>query len=305
MGSKIGFILILIVGAGLVLYVVQSGVIDKGAQGFSSLFTRSTTTLTPSQSEFTGPVFGGNGPSNSGGGGGSGTSTPVQSVNPSDIPPGFTAAQLSPYFHEIRFSGLSYGNPGFIGLSIALPQGESVDITGWQIKSRASGEFIPQAINIYDPSGLTPESDIKVKAGDWVNIYSSSAPVNLRLNKCMGYIAHFANFNPPLPVSCPSPDYAALQKSNLSGRCLNAIYSVGGCSQPDFSNPNIPQNEPACIDYLKTHFTYRTCFDEHISDSDFLSGQVMIWTGANVIDQYHDKVQLLDKNGLLVDYSQY
>jgi len=32
---------------------------------------------------------------------------------------------------------------------------------------------------------------------------------------------------------------------------------------------------------------------------------VWVWTGDNVVGQYHDTIQLLDRNGLLVDLYTY
>ena len=58
-------------------------------------------------------------------------------------------------------------------------------------------------------------------------------------------------------------------------------------------------------EYLENNFTYKSCFEAHDGDANFLSNQVWVWTGSNVVDQYHDTVQLLDKNGLLVDLYTY
>ena len=53
--------------------------------------------------------------------------------------------------------GSSYGE---ISLSsYNLGASSTVDITGWQIKTNRGGEYIPQAIGLYDPSGLTAESE--------------------------------------------------------------------------------------------------------------------------------------------------
>jgi hypothetical protein len=229
-------------------------------------------------------------------------------INPADIPAGYTVAQLSPYFHIVRLGSVSAGTSFYYG-TITLDDYDynspstTVDITGWQIKSKDSGEYIPQAIDIYDPSGLAAPSDIRVKNGDTVYLYSSSAPFNLRLNECIGYVAHVANFQPALPSDCPSVDQSAIQ--NFTGQCQEYIDSIGGCQQPDMSSPQIPRNDYACQDYLENNFTYKSCFEAHDGDANFLSNQVWVWTGSNVVDQYHDTVQLLDRNGLLVDLYTY
>jgi tetrahydromethanopterin S-methyltransferase subunit B len=233
-------------------------------------------------------------------------STAAPTIDPSQIPPGFTLSQLSPYFHQVRFSSISAGTTNFYGeimLYDNLNANENIDITGWQIKTSDSGEYIPQAVNLYDPSGLTPETDIVMHTGDTVTLYSSSAPINLRLNECIGYVAHMANFSPQLPMSCPYPNRSAIQ--NFSGACQNYIESIGTCQAPDMSSIYIPRNDYACQDYLENNFNYKSCFDSHVSDPGFLSSQIWVWTGSNVVDPDHDTVKLFDKNGLLVDYYSY
>ncbi len=344
MGGKIVLILVAVFVVGVVVYFVSSGVLMGGLKSFNALFpapsstgyfgtgAASDTSSGASSSgvwgsfwSFLGPGSGFRGglptiggPSSgtyisqapfTGGssgfwGGSSGTST----INPADIPPGFTAAQLSPYFHQVRFGGISAGTSYYYG-TITLYDNSydatgTVDITGWQIKSRNSGEYIPQAIDVYDPSGLTPPSDILMNPGDTVYLYSSSAPFNLRLNECIGYVAHIADFQPALPMNCPSvTDQSEI--ASFTGACQNYILSLGGCQQPNMASPQIPRTDYACQDYLQSHFTYKSCFQDHVHDPNFLSNQVWVWTGANVVDQYHDTIELLDRNGKLVDLYSY
>jgi len=302
MGGKIGFILLMVVILGFVLYVYNSGLVGKGAQGLSSLFPGSSTSTT--STSFINPPTGPSIPPSTIAPPGV-TPTSSNAIDPSQIPPGFTAAQLSPFFHEIRI-GQAYagsGSNGQITLYASFSQNETIDVTGWQLKAERGGEFIPQAIAVYDPSGYTGANEIRLASGDTLYLYSSSAPFNVRINKCIGYIAQEANFNPPLPNNCPAVNRDDIQ--NFTGACQNFILSVGGCEQPDLSNPAIPQNDYACRDYIANNFTYRSCFDAHRNDSDFLSHQVWAWMGSNILDQFHDKLQLLDKNGLLVDIYTY
>lgn len=232
------------------------------------------------------------------------SSTPA--IDPSQIPAGYSLAQLSPYFHQIRLGGVSVGSAyyyGTINLYSNLNTGENVDITGWQIKANRGQEYIPQVINLYDPSGLTSPSDIILHNNDTVSIYSSSAPLNLRLNECVGYLIPMLNTNPALPDTCPYVDRSAIQ--NFSGACQNYIESLGTCQQPNLTNPEVPSNDYACQDYLENNFNYKSCFDAHVNDPNFLSNQIWVWAGSNVSDPDHDTIKLLDKNGLLVDLYSY
>lgn len=329
MGEKIWFIIVVIIALGIGLYLYSSGVVVTGVHDLSSLFSVPSGTplfgganasssasssswswwnlfapeghppvapsIGPSQS-----TGGGGAPSSGGGfGNGGGTAT----INPADIPAGYTAAQLSPYFHDVTFGGISAATLYSYG-TITLNDDDynttgTIDITGWQIRSNDGDEFVPQAVNLYDPTGLAPASDINMKQGDTVFLYSSSAPFNLRLNECIGYAAHVANFNPPLPLTCPYINQSQLQ--NFSGACQNYLDTLGACQAPNFSSPQIPQNDYACMNYLENNYTYRSCFNQHSEDPNFLSNQVWVWTGSSPVNPYHDTVRLLDKNGLLVD----
>ena len=311
MPGKIAVILFIIVllGVGLFIYHISSA--PKTSSGFASWFSVGSSSIfnygaggadvtlpsitsvntPPQQTTISAPQSG------------NGT---TQVINPQDIPTGFTLSQLSPFFHEVRIGGTSIGtapNYGQITLYTSLNASESVDITGWRIKGNDSGEYIPQAINLYDPSGLAAASDIRLKQNDEVFLFSTTAPFNLRINKCIGWIGQIAKFNPPLPTSCPQQNQNEV--SQFTGACQNYINTLGSCQQPDMSSPNIPRTDYACQDYLENNFNYKSCFEAHAGDADFLSNQIWVWMGANVTDQYHDDVDLLDRNGLLVDQYSY
>jgi hypothetical protein len=229
----------------------------------------------------------------------------VPAINPSEIPAGFTLAQLSPYFKKITFGGVSPSNPYYYGTitlsSYGLAPSDTVDITGWQIKTNRGGEYIPQAIDLYDPSGLAAPSDIFLRQNQEVYIYSSPGPFNLRLNECIGYIGNTNKFTPPLPQNCPYVDEQAISKMGFTGSCESYIYSLGACQVPDPNNVQVPQTDYACQNYLENNFNYKACFNAHASDADFLSSQWWIWAGSSPLDEYHDTVNLLDRNGLLAD----
>jgi hypothetical protein len=307
MGGKIVVILFCVFLLGLVIYAVNSNVVGKLSSPFGSIFhfsssswviaTPSAISPVPQGAEITAPSSGGT------------SGAPTTTINPSEIPAGFTLAELSPYFKKITFAGVSPAasySYGTITLAAeGLSASDTVDITGWQIKTNRSGEYIPQAIDLYDPSGLTAPSDIFVGQNQFVYLYSSSAGFNLRLNECIGYIGNSNKFTPPLPNDCPYVDESAISGMGFSGECENYIYSLGSCAVPDLNSAPIPLNDYACRDYIENNFNYKACFNAHEGDANFLSNQWWIWMGASPLDQYHDVVNLFDRNGLLVDQYSY
>jgi len=311
MGKKIAFILLIVIVCGIVLYVASSNIFGKLGGILSSLAPK------PPKTAFVGSASSGGGATLTSGSASwtSGTTnsstTPnnqqpvTPTINPSDIPAGYTLAQLSPFFHRVTFGSLYAGNGysyGQISLYDSSQAPTSIDVTGWQIKSNRSGEYIPTAVNLYDPSGLAAPGDIIMQNNQTLNIYSNTSPFNLRLNKCIGYIQNSNPFNPSLPSNCPYVTQSDV--SSFTGVCEQYVYSLGSCQLPDMNNISIPQTDYACRSYLE-NLNYGGCFAKHVNDSDFLSNEWRVWMGSNVIDPIHDTVLLLDRNGLLVDLRTY
>jgi hypothetical protein len=307
MTPKIFGILFLIIAVGAIVFLGRSGVVDK----LMSLGTSSSSSGTVLAPVFHLPNqnYGANVPSYSY------TPPPAspqpsssqQSISPSDIPAGFTASQLSPYFHKIRFSSIwagSYYSYGQISIRNTSYQGESpINVTGWLIQGNRGGQYIPQAVNVYNPSGLAAPGDIYMKSGDTVNIYTSRSAIglNFRLNKCIGYLENTNDFVPSLPANCPAANRSEI--SGFTGICQNYILSIGSCQLPA-ANPPVPYNDYGCLDYLNT-LNYSGCFNRHQGDPDFLSSEWRVWTGNRFLDESHDRVLLFDGNGLLVDLYEY
>ncbi len=344
MGAKIGGIVLLVVALGVGLYFINSGGASKIGSAFQppgaasstvATSTSSTTTATSSSNSFITfldelfhPQSGnlnipsaGSGSSNSGGevytegggssGNGSGNGTGGISAIPSyEIPAGYTLAQLSPYFHQVRLGGVGSYQISLYSYENYNEPTTTINITGWEIKTNRGGEYIPQAVNIYDPDSAPVLSNIILSStqNDEVYFYSNSAPQNVRLNECMGYLqstsytSQINQFNPALPDSCPPINQAAI--SQFTGACQNYINSLG-CQAVDMSSIYIPRNDYACQQYLENNFTYNSCIMNHAQDPNFLSDTWYIWMGSSPLDPYHDNVVLLDKNGLVVDTYNY
>ncbi len=242
------------------------------------------------------------GSGSSGSSGSGGSSSNGTGITP---PPGFTAAQLSPYYQKVRLSGVSSAEISVTTYPAYGTPTSTVDVTGWEIKTNHGGEFIPQVMNVYYPTGMNAESDIILALNqiNYVNMYSNSAPVNLRVNACMGYLNTPQQFNPGFSYTCPAIDRS--QITQFTGACQNYILSLSNCQSPDFSSYYFPRNDYQCQDYLQGKFNYSWCVSTYASAPNFLSNEWRIWMGASPLDPYHDIVELLDRNGLLVDIYSY
>lgn len=222
-------------------------------------------------------------------------------INPSQIPPGFSIRDLSPYFGQVRISA-SPGSPSYYS-QITLyanfaVSGGSLNVTGWLLRGNRGSQYVPQAIDVYDPSGMSPQTDVFMKSGDILTIYSNTSAigVNFRLNKCIGYLANANNFVPRLPLSCPVVNRSEI--INFTGQCQNYITSLASCQMPA-PNPPISIYDYSCRAYLD-QLNYGGCFSKHRNDYDFLSNRWYAWSGSQFLDYSHDRMLLFDRNGLLV-----
>ena len=184
-------------------------------------------------------------------------------------------------------------------ISANLSQNETADVTGWTVKSNTNKSFtIPSAQGIYSFGGA--QSDIKLRAGDKVHFYSGFGPKgNFRLNKCMGYIEDTSPFTPSLEKNCPSISRSEIQ--GFSSSCQDYLISLDDCENP-LANPLVPFEDNACREFL-SKLNYVGCVEKYGADKDFLSRDWMVWMGdqINIFDFTHDKIQLLDKKGVVVD----
>ncbi|MEK7181356.1 MAG: hypothetical protein AAB738_03455 [Patescibacteria group bacterium] len=233
---------------------------------------------------------------------------PTSTINPSQIPAGFTLEQLSPYFKKIRIGSVSPGSSrsyGVVNLTANLKESEAVDVTGWVLKGKSGSQFIPQAVEVYGPLGLTSPGDIVLKKGHILSIHSSKSIIgqNLRLNKCTGYLESLFDFIPALPRDCPKTYSDRSELYEFSGQCEDYVRSLGTCKIPEMNFLWLT-SDSKCRDFLDK-VNYRGCFDKHRQDGDFLSYEWRVWTGSRFLDERHDRVFIFDKNGLLVDERSY
>lgn len=227
------------------------------------------------------------------------------------IPLGFKREELSSYFQKIRISSISpvsqwSSYPASLRIYSYIQKGESINITGWKIKSNRRSFEISKSIDIYRPDGPFDETDIIFLQNSSLIIYGNKSPFNknLRLNKCAGYLNNLYDFNPDLPRNCPLISRESYK--NLSGECQSYVMSLGSCEIPsadDYNSfPGTDQGN-ACRTYLNT-ISYGNCFNKYRNDEDFLSNEWWLWVDKNtfdIFDYQHDTVGIFDKEGKLVD----
>lgn len=244
------------------------------------------------------------------------TTPPTPAPYTGPIPEGFIINDLSSYYGKIRITNVSHpdltsieafrNSYSEIGISVSLPKGERVRITGWTIKTRDHTLVIPRGNEVLRPNSFQNEGDIFVDDADYVRIFSHAAPaaINFKLNQCTGYLTGYI---PSISRSCPYIYQSRAALSRYSGLCQDYVLSLSRCEIPR-SNPPIAYNDAACFDILRTA-NYEGCFNAHRLDANFLENEWRIYLGTpsnpqkNILDPRHDKIEIYDAGGELV--SQY
>jgi hypothetical protein len=221
--------------------------------------------------------------------------------------------EVSPYFQKLRISGITpptVFKPSLLNLYSQF-SGEKIDITGWQIEGKYGKFIIPQGAEKYDSLNHLFKENIFVKPGDSVYVSSDIGPIfntNFRPNKCMGYLDDGSrNFVIPVSKICPRPAADRLPRY-LSQECQKYINNRSQCESVNIENLKSynPPDQSSCLSYIETNFTYRGCFMNYSSDSDFLQNSWHIYMNVTdrekeIMDQKKDTVYLKDQNGLIVD----
>jgi hypothetical protein len=227
----------------------------------------------------------------------------------------------SPYYDKIRMSnisGLNQADPSreYLTLSTSLGKNETVKITGWYLKSEITGYYV-----IIGGASLLPfpftrtESSVVLQQGDRVYLTKGFSPIGIsfRTNKCTGYFEESRTFSPSLSLQCPRPQDEKLPKfSNdydINDDCVRLIERVNRCTTVDSEFiRGLPDSVPSsCKDYLSTQINYNTCVALHFGDTDFPGNEYRLYLNkfGTLWLKMHDKINLHDETGLIVDSISY
>jgi len=175
------------------------------------------------------------------------------------------------------------------------------NITGWKIKSENKGEIIiGRGAAIPQFEGL---SDIMLNSGESAEIIvgSSILGVSFRINDCFGWLGNIYNVGSFLNYCS---DFKLSDLSGLDSRCQELILDASSCRAP--SDDVLNQQSSQCRKWVEQNMNYSACVLKHRSDSDFYK-EWRVYTGNNnqIYDSLHDRIELVDRSGVLVDSYEY
>lgn len=200
----------------------------------------------------------------------------------------------------IRIEGASSFGREQINLRASYFTGE-LNISGWRIKSVKRGEIlIGKGINLLQYDSAI--SDVRIVSGETIEIIAGTSPVvnNFRINSCFGGLSSVYNLG--YSFSCPA--IKPVDFSYFDSSCQDLILRSDSCRAP--SDNILNKQSSNCRIWFEKNVNYNTCVANHQNDRDFYKGW-KIYTGNNnqIFDPLHDKIELRDQAGLLIDSYEY
>jgi len=222
----------------------------------------------------------------------------------------------SPYKGEITITDntATESDPNLEYIQIAASESNTqpIAITDWSLQSAVSGMriHIPQAAPLFTLGIINSVQPIYLAPGNSAIITTSASPVgtSLRENICSGYLNELQTFTPELSSTCPAPTEALPQTAeNLrtyGSACFDYLNTLPTCHFPtalpsDLSSP--------CRQFLTNTMSYNGCVNTYHNRPDFTQTTWRIYLAmrAELWDNTHDVVRLLDDQGRVVDVLTY
>lgn len=190
-----------------------------------------------------------------------------------------------------------------IHLRASYFSGGAVNITGWKIKSVQRGEtVVGKGVGL--PQFETALSDVWLRSGDSADIIVGLSPLggNFRANNCFGWLNSLYSFGFSLDY-CPG-GFKIGDLAGLDSACQDLILRSNNCRA--LSDNDLNKETSQCRRWTEQNMNYNACVISHRNDSDFYK-EWKIYTGNNnqIFDSLHDKIELRDQAGLLVDSYEY
>ncbi|MSU45126.1 MAG: hypothetical protein EXS47_00620 [Candidatus Zambryskibacteria bacterium] len=209
---------------------------------------------------------------------------------------------------------LNYGSrstdPGQEYLTIKVSSGgnKNILVTGWQVKSLASGNSvtIPKGTYLFFTETINSEEDIRLTGGDTLYLVTGSSPngASFKSNKCSGYLTQFQTFIPYINNICPSPkneNLSSIPRRVINDACFDYIDYFPTCR---IQTEPLPQNwSSECYSFIYDKINYPSCVNVHKSDADFYQPEwrVYLKRSERLWKNSKETIVLYDSTGKVVD----
>lgn len=185
---------------------------------------------------------------------------------------------------------------------------QPINVTGWTIKSKSSGETvkIPKGTYLFFAGTPNSEEDIYLNSGDVLYLVTGISPngASFKVNKCSGYLSQFQTFTPYLYTSCPQPrneDLSSIPKTVNNDACLDYIDYFPSCR---IQTETLPANwSYECTSFIYNKINYPSCVNTHKNDKDFYlkEWRVYLKRSEKIWKDKREEIILYDNAGKIVD----
>lgn len=230
--------------------------------------------------------------------------------------------KASPYADLVSLSYITnLNNPDpsreYIRLSTYLKKDQTLNITGWYLRSEKTGYtvVVGKTSLLPFPFSKTSEENVVLQYQDKALLIKGFSPIGIsfRTNKCTGYFEQYMDFFPDLQNDCPRvidtelPQFSTILDRN--DECVDMLTRIRRCESVtgQFLRDLPDTITPSCKAYAETHATYNACVATHFSDIDFPGDTYYIYFNkfGPLWRSKNEKINLYDKNGLVVDSIEY
>lgn len=158
----------------------------------------------------------------------------------------------------------------------------TIPVTGWTIKSEASGQSVkvPKSSFLFFTGMQNSEDDIYISPKDKLYVLTGYSPngASFKVNKCSGYLGQFQKFYPSLSTSCPRPrdeDLSSIPKLTINDACFDYIQSYPACK---IQTKTVPVNwSYECKNFIYEKINYASCVNTHKQDPDFYKNEWRVY----------------------------
>lgn len=220
----------------------------------------------------------------------------------------------SPYRGQVDITGVVAGNTAkdeYVTIQVSPSAPSSIVITGWRLKSMASGKSATIEMGTGLPrTGVNDTGPITLASGDQAIIATGDSPVGVsfRENTCVGYFGERQTFSPSLWNNCPSPlsEFERYYEGNAlrDDRCYAYVQTLPSCVAVTDPPADLTY---ACESFVEEYLDYRGCVDAHRNDARFSTNRyrVFLEKETKLWKASREAIRLLDKDGKTVDLYTY
>lgn len=188
-----------------------------------------------------------------------------------------------------------------------------ITLSDWRLESTSSfiSVAIGDAAHLPLSGQVNTETPVAVGPNTTMYLVTGRSPIgtSFRSNVCTGYFEQAQDFSPKLRLDCPLPldELRGVAGANFvpNDACLDYVEDIRTC---EFITTSVPGNvESACQNFITEKLIYNGCVQTHRNEAGFYKDEWRIYLDRDqeLWKSSHERIRLLDENGLVVDAVSY